>query len=182
MALGRRPAADLPPVEYVECATEWAVIEALHEGRRRVWRSWTARRRRPVGWGSAAPIKQEVFQAPPVLVVIGRPQDQWLAAWSRADGVVSHPIDPIATAAAAAELLRGQVAGGVASWRRRCRRDDVRHEPTWPAVLGALIRREDLDTAAAQWAMAQVMAGDATPRRSPAFAVALRARGRPPRR
>jgi hypothetical protein len=49
------------------------------------------------------------------MVLIARPQDQWLASWSRADGVVSHPIDPIATAAAAAELLRSQVAGGVRS-------------------------------------------------------------------
>jgi hypothetical protein len=49
------------------------------------------------------------------LVVIGRPQDQWLASWSRADGVVSHPIDPVTTAAAAAELLRRQVSGGLAS-------------------------------------------------------------------
>jgi len=32
LALGRRPAVDLPPVEYVECATEWAVLDRLDKG------------------------------------------------------------------------------------------------------------------------------------------------------
>jgi anthranilate phosphoribosyltransferase len=47
----------------------------------------------------------------------------------------------------------------------------------WPAVLGALLRHEDLDAPAARWAMAQVMAGDATPAQVAAFAVALRSKG-----
>jgi anthranilate phosphoribosyltransferase len=47
----------------------------------------------------------------------------------------------------------------------------------WPTVLGALMRREDLDTAAAQWAMGEVFAGDATPAQIAAFAVALRSKG-----
>jgi anthranilate phosphoribosyltransferase len=44
-------------------------------------------------------------------------------------------------------------------------------------VLGALLRHEDLDEHAARWAMAQVMAGDATPAQVAAFAVALRGKG-----
>ncbi len=47
----------------------------------------------------------------------------------------------------------------------------------WPTVLGALIRREDLDTPSAQWAMGQVFAGEASPAQIAAFAVALRAKG-----
>jgi hypothetical protein len=34
-----------------------------------------------------------------------------LAAWSRADGIVHHPLDPMATATEAARLLRAAVAG-----------------------------------------------------------------------
>jgi anthranilate phosphoribosyltransferase len=49
--------------------------------------------------------------------------------------------------------------------------------PTWPTVLSALLRREDLDAGAAQWAMGEVMAGDATPAQIAAFAVALRSKG-----
>ena len=49
--------------------------------------------------------------------------------------------------------------------------------PTWPTVLGTLLRREDLDADAAQWAMGEIMAGDATPAQIAAFAVALRSKG-----
>jgi hypothetical protein len=45
-----------------------------------------------------------------VLALIGRPQDAWLATWSRAEAVVSHPIDPIKLAEAAADLLRARIA------------------------------------------------------------------------
>ena len=114
MALGRRPAADLPPVEYVDVATQWAVLEELNKGG--IALAILDGEATPAGGlGVCRTVKQEVFQSPPILVVIARAQDQWLASWSHADGVVSHPIDPITTAAAAAELLRGQVAGGVAS-------------------------------------------------------------------
>ena len=114
MALGRRPASDLPPVEFIDAATEWAVLDLLRKGGLSL-AILDGEATPSGGLGVCRTVKQEVFQAPPILVLIARPQDQWLASFARADGVVSHPIDPISTAAAAAELLRGQVAGGVAS-------------------------------------------------------------------
>jgi hypothetical protein len=54
-------------------------------------------------------MKDEVYQAPPALVLVGRPQDNWLATWSRADGAVSHPLDPIELAEAVLRLLRSRV-------------------------------------------------------------------------
>jgi len=57
------------------------------------------------GMGIARAIKDEIFNAPKILLVIGRPSDAWLASWSRADAVVGHPIDPFELAAAAARLL-----------------------------------------------------------------------------
>ena len=44
-------------------------------------------------------------------------------------------------------------------------------------MLAALVRREDLDSVAAKWAMGEVMAGNATSAQIAAFAVALRAKG-----
>lgn len=112
LALGRRPASDLPPVEFVDAATEWAALDRLKKGGLAL--AILDGEATPAGGlGVCRTIKQEIFDAPPVLVLIARPQDRWLASWSRADGVVSHPLDPITTAAAAAELLRSQVAGGV---------------------------------------------------------------------
>ena len=55
-------------------------------------------------------LKDEIYNCPPVLVLVGRPQDGWLATWSRADAVVSHPLDPIAVATAVADLLRQRMA------------------------------------------------------------------------
>jgi anthranilate phosphoribosyltransferase len=48
---------------------------------------------------------------------------------------------------------------------------------SWPGVLGALIRREDLSAEATAWAMNEIMTGAATPAQVAAFAVALRAKG-----
>jgi hypothetical protein len=60
--------------------------------------------------GIARQLKDEIFQCPPVLVITGRPQDAWLATWSRAEAAVSHPIDPIRLAEATADVLRQRLA------------------------------------------------------------------------
>lgn len=48
---------------------------------------------------------------------------------------------------------------------------------TWPDLLTALLRREDLSTEQAGWAMAEIMSGEATPVQVAGFLVALRAKG-----
>jgi DNA-binding response OmpR family regulator len=105
LAIGRRPAADLPRVEYVECATEPAVMKALQAGGIDV-AIFDGEAAPYGGIGLARQVKDEIYQCPPVLVLVGRPQDGWLATWSRADAVLSHPLDPAAVAAAVADLLR----------------------------------------------------------------------------
>lgn len=109
LAVGRRPAADLPKVEYVECATPAAVMKALEAGDVDV-AIFDGEAVPYGGIGLARQVKDEIYRCPPVLVVVGRPQDGWLATWSRADAVVSHPIDPIALAEALAELMRRTLA------------------------------------------------------------------------
>ncbi len=108
-ALGRRPAADLPRVEYVECATEPAVIRRLEEGG--VDLAVLDGEATPSGgMGIARRMKTEIFGAPPVLLLTGRPQDAWLATWSQAEAVVPHPLDPVVLAESAAALLRPRAA------------------------------------------------------------------------
>jgi len=58
------------------------------------------------GMGIARQLKDEVFNCPPVLLITGRPQDAWLAAWSRAEASISHPLDPFTLASTVADLLR----------------------------------------------------------------------------
>ena len=104
-ALGTRPDPDLPPVEIVDVATAAHVWRALDTGEYDV--AILDGEATPAGgMGIARQVKDEIFNAPPVLVVVGRPQDGWLATWSRADAVVSHPIDPVALARATAGLMR----------------------------------------------------------------------------
>lgn len=109
LATGRRPAPDVPVVEFVECATPAAVFKELDRGGIDV--AVLDGEAVPMGgMGVCRQAKDEVFDCPPVLVLIGRPQDAWLATWSRADAAVTLPVDPVEFAAALAALLRGQRA------------------------------------------------------------------------
>lgn len=49
--------------------------------------------------------------------------------------------------------------------------------PGWPHVLMRLVEGQDLDRESAQWAMDQIMAGEATPVQVAGFLMALRAKG-----
>jgi len=108
IALGRRPHPDLPPVEYVEVATEPVVIQHMDSGA--IDLAILDGEAVPAGgMGIAKQLKDEIFNCPPILVLTGRPQDAWLATWSRAEAAVGHPIDPLLLADAAVKLLRSRV-------------------------------------------------------------------------
>lgn len=117
-ALGKRVAADMPEHQIQEFATGPALRafvdrksvsgelranlfildgEAVPEG----------------GMGVARQLKDEVFNCPPVLLITGRREDAWLAAWSRAEASVIHPIDPFTLANTVADLLRTQTAASI---------------------------------------------------------------------
>jgi DNA-binding response OmpR family regulator len=105
LAIGRRPAADVPRVDWLECATAAAVFSALDEGGVDV--AILDGEATPVGgMGIARQAKDEVFQCPPIVVLTGRVTDSWLANWSRAEAAVAHPLDPIVLARTVADLMR----------------------------------------------------------------------------
>lgn len=107
-ALGARPHPDLPAFEYVECATEPVVWQHLDERRDRPDLVILDGEAVPVGgMGMARQMKDEIYEAPPVLVLTGRPQDAWLATWSRAEAAVPHPIQPLRLAEEVIALARG---------------------------------------------------------------------------
>lgn len=108
LALGRRPHPDLPEVEYVEVATEPVVIQNMDAGG--IDLVILDGEAVPAGgMGIAKQLKDEIYQCPPVLVLTGRPQDAWLATWSRAEAAVPHPLDPVQLAETAVSLLRSRV-------------------------------------------------------------------------
>ncbi|MEU8589928.1 hypothetical protein AB0C59_23465 [Streptomyces sp. NPDC048664] len=105
LAAGRRPAPDAPELRFVECATPAAVLKELDRGGIDV--CVLDGEAVPMGgMGVCRQAKDEVFGCPPVLVLIARPQDAWLATWSRADAAVALPVEPVEFAAALAALLR----------------------------------------------------------------------------
>jgi len=103
--IGRRPEPSSPVVEFVECATEPMVVERASKGKFDLL-ILDGEAVPAGGMGIARQLKDEIFDCPPILVLIGRPQDAWLATWSRADAVVPHPLEPVALARAVAALLR----------------------------------------------------------------------------
>lgn len=108
IALGRRPHPDLPEVEYVEVATEPVVIQNMDAGT--IALAILDGEAVPAGgMGIAKQLKDEIYRCPPIVVLTGRPQDAWLATWSRAEAAVLHPIDPIQLGETVVGLLRSRL-------------------------------------------------------------------------
>ncbi|WP_093170353.1 hypothetical protein [Sinosporangium album] len=110
LAIGRRPAPDLPLAEIIECATQAKVIQLLDSGEIDV--AVLDGEAQPAGgMGVSRQAKDEVFDCPPICLLIARRDDRWLANWSRADAVVAQPIDPMVMADTVADLMRTRSAG-----------------------------------------------------------------------
>lgn len=105
LALGRHPHPDLPPLEYLEVATAQVVVDRLDAGG--IDLAILDGEAAPTGGlGLAKQLKDEVEHCPPILVLTGRPDDAWLANWSRAEAAVPHPIDPFRLTETVVGLLR----------------------------------------------------------------------------
>jgi DNA-binding response OmpR family regulator len=113
-ALGQRLSEDLPANEIVEFAT----ADALHAYVDERGAGGHARADLIILDGEAVPeggmgisrqLKDEVFECPPILLLVARADDAWLARWSRADTTLIHPIDPFTFASTAKGLLRARL-------------------------------------------------------------------------
>lgn len=107
--LGRKPAEYISDVDIFEVATEPAVIKAIDS---KVFDLiiLDGEAVPAGGMGIARQLQDEIFNCPPILVILGRPADQWLATWSGANAVISHPIDPRALVKAAVDLLEARTS------------------------------------------------------------------------
>ncbi len=110
-ALGRRPAPGLE-LDYVEAATGREVVRITDEGG--IDLAILDGEAAPTGGiGLGRQLKFELDAPPPVLLLVGRRDDAWLATWSRAEAVTPHPIDALRITEAVLGLL--QPAGVVAT-------------------------------------------------------------------
>ncbi len=105
LAIGARPAPDLGTVDFLDTTTIDEVIVAADAGTVDVLlldgEAWPTG-----GMGISRQLKNELTDCPPVCLLVARQADRWLAAWSQADAVLTHPLDPVTTARTVADLLR----------------------------------------------------------------------------
>jgi DNA-binding response OmpR family regulator len=107
-ALGKRVRPDLPELTYLDVATAPVVVSTIDQGG--IDLAILDGEAAPAGgMGLAKQLKDEVADCPPILVLTGRPDDAWLAHWSRAEAAVPHPIDPIQLGEAVGALVRALV-------------------------------------------------------------------------
>jgi DNA-binding response OmpR family regulator len=109
-AVGRRPAPDSGRIDWVECATNREVVDQLDEGGLDVL-VLDGEAQPTGGMGLARQFKYEIADCPPIVVLIARRQDGWLASWSLADAVIHAPVDPIEAAEVVAAQLRRRRSG-----------------------------------------------------------------------
>lgn len=110
LALGKRIHPELPELTYIDVATGPMVVKQVDAGN--VDLAILDGEAAPTGgMGIAKQLKDEIANCPPIVVLTGRPDDAWLAKWSRAEAAVPHPIDPIKLSDAVAGLLRTPAPG-----------------------------------------------------------------------
>ncbi|MFT4216359.1 MAG: response regulator [Micropruina sp.] len=112
LALGRTVASDLPPIEIYEAATQPAVLAAADAGGLDLL-ILDAEANPSGGIGLCKQLKDEIAECPPILLLIIRVADAWLATWSRADAMSMLPIDPVRLPGAVADLLRARLSQAV---------------------------------------------------------------------
>ena len=108
LAIGPHPAVDIP-VSFVDASTYAETIRILDS--QDVDLLVLDGEATPAGGlGIARQLKDELDDPPPACVVIARAADRWLAAYSRVDATLMHPLDPMTTGAAVAAMLRDRIA------------------------------------------------------------------------
>ena len=93
-ALGTRLRPDLPPLEYLEVATAPVVVERMH-GSDIDLAVLDGEAAPAGGMGLAKQLEDELDRCPPIIVLIARADDEWLARWSGAEVALRRPIDPL---------------------------------------------------------------------------------------
>lgn len=109
VGVGRRASADTPLIEWTEAATAAAVLDYVHN-RHYDLVMLDGETRKFGGMGLCRTLKSEVYKCPPIMLLIARPQDAWLAAWSEAESVLSYPLDPFELQESVAAVLRARAA------------------------------------------------------------------------
>jgi len=108
MAIGTRPAADLT-VRFVDASTYAEVVKLVDDTDVDLL-VLDGEASPGGGLGIARQLKDEITDAPPVVLAIARAADRWLASYAKVEGTVMYPLDPVTTGETVAALLRAYPA------------------------------------------------------------------------
>jgi DNA-binding response OmpR family regulator len=108
LAIGTRPAADLS-VRFVDASTYAEVVKLVDDTDVDLL-VLDGEATPGGGLGIARQLKDEIVDAPPVVLAIARAADRWLASYARVEGTVMYPLDPVTTGETVAGLLRAYPA------------------------------------------------------------------------
>ena len=108
-AVGRRAAPGMGRIDWVECANYSQLRNQLDTGD--IDLAILDGDAQPSGGiGLCRQFKNEITDCPPIIVLLAREQDRWLAAWSQADATIVRPVDPVLAASTVAEVLQAHAS------------------------------------------------------------------------
>ncbi|MFG2042522.1 hypothetical protein [Dactylosporangium sp. NPDC048998] len=108
LAIGTRPAADLT-VRFVDASTYAEVVKLVDDTDVDLL-VLDGEATPGGGLGIARQLKDEIVDAPPVVLAIARAADRWLASYARVEGTIMYPLDPVTTGETVSALLRAYPA------------------------------------------------------------------------
>jgi DNA-binding response OmpR family regulator len=108
-AIGRRAAPGLGRIDWVECANFSQLKNQLDSGDIDLV-ILDGDAQPSGGIGLCRQFKNEITDCPPIIVLLARAQDRWLAAWSQADATIVRPLDPVLAASTVAQVLGSAAA------------------------------------------------------------------------
>ncbi|MDU0967700.1 MAG: two-component system response regulator [Actinomycetaceae bacterium] len=103
-AVGSRPGKGLPKARWTEAATAAGAQDKVHNGKfdALVLDGETTK---VSGMVLAKTLLDQEDDVPPMIILVARPQDEWLARFSGAARSVALPVDPLELQEALADLL-----------------------------------------------------------------------------
>ncbi|HTJ32658.1 MAG TPA: hypothetical protein VL738_05460 [Dactylosporangium sp.] len=108
LAIGTRPSADLT-VRFVDASTYAEVVKLVDDTDVDLL-VLDGEATPGGGLGIARQLKDEITDAPPVVLAIARAADRWLASYAKVEGTIMYPLDPVTTGETVAALLRAYPA------------------------------------------------------------------------
>jgi DNA-binding response OmpR family regulator len=108
LAIGTRPAADLT-VRFVDASTYAEVVKLVDDTDIDLL-VLDGEATPGGGLGIARQLKDEIADAPPVVLAIARAADRWLASYAKVEGTIMYPLDPVTTGETVSALLRAYPA------------------------------------------------------------------------